>query len=51
METRFTGWEPTQVGGTLYAVTADGKRFLMNRATDGVRPIHVVLNWPAVLGR
>lgn len=37
--------------GDHYAVTADGKRFLILRAKEGTQafPITVVLNWPAAL--
>jgi len=37
--------------GDHYAVSADGKRFLIIRAKEGTQafPITVVLNWPAAL--
>ena len=39
--------------GITYDVTADGQRFLMNAALDGIRtsPITIITNWTATLGR
>ena len=35
-----------------YAVTADGKRFLVNTRVETVpAPINVIINWPALLRR
>jgi len=35
----------------LYAVTADGERFLVNNATDTILPITLMRNWTAALQR
>jgi Tol biopolymer transport system component len=35
--------------GVPYAVTADGERFIVAAPVDAIRPISVVLNWPALL--
>jgi len=48
MDTRITGWGGIS-GGTQYAVTADGERFLINTATEGVLPITVAINWTTLL--
>jgi serine/threonine protein kinase len=39
--------------GISYDVTADGQRFLVNAAMDGMRgsPITIITNWTAALGR
>ena len=36
-----------------YAVTGDGQRFLVREpaSSAAVEPLHVILNWPAALGR
>ena len=49
MSMRIAGWD--LLGGALYAPWSDGQRFLINTANEGVRPISVVLNWNAALGR
>ncbi len=49
MSMRIAGWD--LLGGALYAPWPDGERFLINTAKEGVRPISVVLNWNAALGR
>ena len=48
METRITGWGGINAG-SQYDVTADGERFLINTATEGVLPITVAINWTALL--
>ena len=35
----------------LYAVSADGQRFLINTASDAALPITLVLNWRAALSK
>ena len=39
----------------LYAITYDGKRFFVrenpNAGAAEIEPVHVVLNWPALLGK
>jgi len=47
MATSITAWEV--VGGASYAVTQDGKRFLISTSTDVGRPITLLLNWTAAL--
>jgi Tol biopolymer transport system component len=38
-----------------YAMTSDGKRFLMREspavAREEIEPMHVILNWPSLLGK
>ena len=48
MDTRITGWGGINAGAQ-YAVTADGERFLISTATEGVLPITLALNWTALL--
>jgi hypothetical protein len=51
METRsIAGWDTTSIG-SRYAVTADGERFLMTTATEGVSPITLTLNWTSALNK
>ncbi len=49
IEARVTGWEPT-TQTAQYAVTADG-RILVNTATDAIRSLSVILDWPRVMSR
>jgi Tol biopolymer transport system component len=49
MKTDATGWEPIQT--LQYSVTADGRRVLVNTATDAVRSATLVLDWTAPAGR
>jgi hypothetical protein len=51
IDTRITAWESSNNQGTQYAVTADGQRFLVNTASDVVRPITLMLNWLAPLSK
>ncbi len=50
MDTRITGWGGVN-SGSQYAVTADGERFLISTATEGVLPITLAVNWMAALSR
>jgi hypothetical protein len=46
-QTRLTDWAQGPILGSLYAATADGKRFLVSNQTDAVNPITIMLNWTA----
>jgi Tol biopolymer transport system component len=48
VETHVAGWERTNQG-TPFAVTPDGQRFLINTASDTVRPVTLILNWTGML--
>lgn len=48
VDTRITGGERNGQG-CQYAVTSDGRRIVVNTATDAVVPATVMLNWRALV--
>jgi Tol biopolymer transport system component len=49
LKTNATGWGPIET--YQYSVTTDGRRVLVNTATDAVRSATLVLDWTARAGR
>jgi hypothetical protein len=47
---------PLSATNYSYAVTVDGQKFLIREAASAsnngaIEPLHIVINWPAALGR